>query len=82
MLDLQILKTLLVHGHSEENPVIALLIRGDHEINALKAEKIALVKSPMTLVNESTLEKLTGGSVGFVGPKGLNVYCQPSSKWR
>ncbi len=41
----QILKTMLVRGKTEEHPIVALLIRGDHELNPIKAEKHPLVAS-------------------------------------
>lgn len=67
----QIIKTLLVKG--EEVPVVALLLRGDHELNPLKAEKLAQVASPLTLIDEATLLATTHCQPGFVGPKDLNI---------
>lgn len=67
----QIVKTLLVKG--EEVPVVALLLRGDHELNPLKAEKLAQVASPLTLVDEATLLATAHCQPGFVGPKDLNI---------
>ncbi len=67
----QIIKTLLVKG--AEVPVVALLLRGDHELNPLKAEKLAQVASPLTLIDEATLLATTQCQPGFVGPKGLNI---------
>ncbi|MCS5710979.1 proline--tRNA ligase [Candidatus Berkiella aquae] len=67
----QILKTLLVKG--EEVPVVALLLRGDHELNAVKAEKLPEVASPLTLVDENTLLATAHCQAGFVGPKDLNI---------
>lgn len=69
----QMLKTLLVHGKTKEHPVVALLIRGDHELNPIKAEKHPLVESPCTLIPVEEVEKIAHCSPGFVGPKGLNV---------
>lgn len=67
----QIIKTLLVKG--EEVPVVALLLRGDHELNPLKAEKLPQVASPLTLIDEATLLATAQCQPGFVGPKGLNI---------
>ncbi len=66
-----ILKTLLVKGIDE--PVVALLLRGDDELNPIKAEKCPQVSAPLTLVDESTLKALTQCGPGFVGPKDLNI---------
>lgn len=66
-----ILKTLLVKGN--DVPVIALLLRGDHELNPLKAEKLPQVATPLTLVDEQQVKEVSGCSPGFVGPKGLNI---------
>jgi prolyl-tRNA synthetase len=67
----QILKTLLVKG--EEVPVVALLLRGDHELNPLKAEKLPQVAMPLTLVDEATLMATVNCQPGFVGPKDLTI---------
>lgn len=67
----QILKTLLVKG--EEVPVVALLLRGDHELNPLKAEKLPQVAMPLTLVDEATLVATVNCQPGFVGPKDLTI---------
>lgn len=66
-----ILKTLLVKG--TETPVVALLLRGDHELNPIKAEKLAEVASPLTLVDEKTVLEVAGCKPGFVGPMNLNI---------
>lgn len=69
----QILKTLLVRGKSSEHPVVALLVRGDHELNAIKAEKHPLVASPLELISIEEVQTIAGCGPGFVGPKGLNT---------
>lgn len=69
----QILKTLLVQGKTPEHPIIALLVRGDHELNPIKAEKHPLVASPLTLISVEDLQKIAGCEPGFVGPKDLNI---------
>ncbi len=66
-----ILKTLLVKG--AEVPVVALLVRGDDELNPVKAEKCPEVAAPLTLVDEATLRALTKCGPGFVGPKDLSI---------
>ncbi len=67
----QILKTLLVKGF--DVPVVALLLRGDHELNPLKAEKLPQVAMPLTLVDEATLLATVNCQPGFVGPKDLTI---------
>lgn len=69
----QILKTLLVAGKQKEHPVVALLLRGDHELNPIKAEKHPLVASPLTMLAVEELEKIAKCGPGFVGPKGLQI---------
>ncbi len=66
-----ILKTLLVKG--VDVPVVALLVRGDDELNPVKAEKCPEVATPLTLVDEATLRALTKCGPGFVGPKDLAI---------
>lgn len=66
-------KALLVQGVATEqnaSPVIALFLRGDHELNEIKAEKHPLIASPLTFATEEQLAEL-GLTAGFVGPQGL-----------
>ena len=69
----QSVKALLVQGIAEEGketPVIALFIRGDHELNEIKAEKHPLIASPLTFATEEQIAKF-GLTPGFCGPQGL-----------
>jgi prolyl-tRNA synthetase len=66
----RILKTLVVEG--EEGPV-ALVLRGDHELNALKAEKLPGVAAPLRLADEGAVRAATGAGPGSVGPRGLAI---------
>ncbi|HSM31618.1 MAG TPA: proline--tRNA ligase [Woeseiaceae bacterium] len=66
----QTLKTLIVEG--EEQPV-ALVLRGDHELNAIKAQKIPGVATPLTMADVDTVRRVTGCEPGFAGPIGLDV---------
>jgi len=66
----QTLKTLIVEG--DAGPV-ALVIRGDHELNAIKAERLAGVTSPLTMADARTVSEVTGCEPGFAGPIGLDV---------
>jgi prolyl-tRNA synthetase len=66
----QTVKTLIVEG--TKGPV-ALLVRGDHTLNEIKAEKLAGVKTPFTLASESTVRAASGTAPGSVGPVGLTI---------
>jgi prolyl-tRNA synthetase len=63
------LKTLIVLG--EDGGAVALVIRGDHELNAVKAEKLPGVAAPLRMANAETVRAATGCEPGFVGPVGL-----------
>ncbi len=66
----QTLKTLLVQG--EKGPV-AILLRGDHELNQLKAVKVPEIESPLQMAGADVIEKTTGVQAGSVGPIGLEI---------
>jgi prolyl-tRNA synthetase len=66
----QTLKTLIVEG--TDGP-IALALRGDHELNAVKAQKIPGVASPLTMASPESIAKAIGCGPGFVGPVGLTI---------
>ena len=66
----QCLKTLLVAG-SAGTPV-ALLLRGDHELNAVKAQKLDGVATPLRLASAAEVQAATGSEPGFLGPVGLD----------
>jgi prolyl-tRNA synthetase len=68
----QCLKTLLVEG-AEENSVVALVLRGDHELNEIKAEKHPLVASPLTFATPEKVREVCGANIGSVGPIGLDI---------
>ena len=57
----QCVKTLIVHG--EDGPV-AIVLRGDHELNQVKAEKLDGVKAPLAFASDADIEAATGASVG------------------
>lgn len=66
-------KALLVQGVADEKghvPVVALFLRGDHELNEIKAEKHAVIASPLTFATEEQIAAL-GLVTGFIGPQGL-----------
>ncbi len=69
------LKTLIVEG-SDGTP-LALLLRGDHELNALKAQKLPGVANPLRMASAAAVQVATGcapGSIGPLGLKALRVY--------
>ena len=66
-------KTLIVKGASEEQPLVALIIRGDHELNEVKAEKLAEVASPFEFADEAAIKAKIGAGVGSLGPVNLNI---------
>ena len=69
----QSVKALLVQGQVDEHgntPVIALFLRGDHELNEIKAEKHPLIAAPLSFATEEQISAL-GLKTGFIGPQGL-----------
>lgn len=69
----QIIKTLLVKGDSDENAVVALLLRGDHELNEIKAEKIDGIASPFEFATDEQIFAAIGCKAGSLGPLGLTI---------
>ena len=65
----QCLKTLLVAG--SDGGVVALLVRGDHELNAIKAQKLAAVANPLRMASIEQCVAASGVEPGFIGPRGL-----------
>ena len=68
----QCVKTLLVDGE-EENSVVALVLRGDHELNEIKASHLEGVASPLCFASDEQIRQAAGCSAGSIGPVGLNV---------
>jgi prolyl-tRNA synthetase len=64
----QCVKTLLVRGR---DGLVALCLRGDHEINAVKAGKLAELPDESVLASEEEILAATGTRPGFIGPVGL-----------
>ncbi|NND81980.1 MAG: proline--tRNA ligase [Gammaproteobacteria bacterium] len=65
------IKTLLVKG--ADNPAIALVLRGDHELNELKAEKHPAVATPLQWLSEDEVEAAVNCSVGSIGVVDLPI---------
>jgi len=64
-------KTLLVEG--TEGGVVALCLRGDHELNAVKAQNLPQVASPLKLASAAAVAELGGTEPGYIGPVGLRI---------
>lgn len=72
----QTVKTLVVLGEAsedEEQPLVALVIRGDHTLNELKAEKLEGVHSPFTLASDEQIHNTLGVKPGSIGPINLAI---------
>jgi len=54
-------------------PLIALVVRGDHELNDIKAEKLRGIAQPLKFASEQQVLAVTGAKPGSVGPIGLNI---------
>lgn len=67
----QCLKTLIVRG--ENDTLVALLLRGDHELNPIKAEKVSGVLSPLQFASDEEILSACGCKPGSIGPIGLNI---------
>lgn len=71
----QTVKTLIVEGVDDGNgkpTLVALILRGDHTLNEIKAEKLSQVKSPLTFASEEAM-KNAGLHKGFIGVFDLNM---------
>ena len=67
----QCLKTLLVAG--TEAPAVALLLRGDHELNVHKAQALDAVAAPLRMLSAAQVEAAAGVPPGSLGPLGLEL---------
>lgn len=68
----QTIKTLIVNG-DDDNTVVALVLRGDHELNEIKAEKLEGIAEPLTFACDEAVKGATGCQPGSVGPVGLMI---------
>lgn len=65
----QTVKTLIVHAaEGQECPLVALMVRGDHELNEIKAEKLPQVANPLTFASDEEIRALVGAGTGSLGP--------------
>ncbi len=68
----QSVKTLIIQG-AEDAPLIALVVRGDHELNAVKIEKLLGLTTPMTFASNDQIRATLGCGAGSLGPVGLTI---------
>jgi prolyl-tRNA synthetase len=69
-------KTLLIVGEAtKENkaPIVALVLRGDHKLNEVKAENLAQISSPLTFATDEQILAAAGCNAGSIGPVGLSI---------
>ena len=65
----QCVKTLIVRG--AEAPLVAIVLRGDHEMNLTKVGRLSAVEKPVTFAAEGAIQDALGCSTGSIGPVGL-----------
>lgn len=67
-------KTLIVEAdESCEHPFVAIILRGDHQLNDIKSEKHPLIASPLVLADEEKVSAHIGCKFGSIGPVNLNL---------
>ena len=68
------IKTLVVEASDQcETTVVALLVRGDHELNPIKAEKLCQVASPLKMADKEVIRDVIGAGPGSLGPVNLPI---------
>ena len=67
----QCLKTLIIK--SEDDGLIALILRGDHELNRTKTEKLSSVMKPLTFANNDEIMSTIGCDAGSIGPINISI---------
>ena len=68
------IKTLIVRG-AKENTLVALIVRGDHTLNEIKAANHPAVASPLEFAGDAEIFDACGAYPGSLGPKDLNIPC-------
>jgi prolyl-tRNA synthetase len=68
------IKTLMVHG-VEKGTLVALIVRGDHELNEIKAANLEQVASPLVFASEAEIRAAIGAGPGSLGPVNLPIPC-------
>lgn len=65
------LKTLIVNGAKDD--LVALLVRGDHDLNRIKAEQLDSVASPLSFASSDAIKLKLGCGIGSLGPVNLGI---------
>ena len=69
-------KTLIVKASEEsEHELVALMVRGDHELNEIKAEHLPEVAIPLEMASDAEVKASLGAGFGSLGPVGLTIPC-------
>lgn len=68
------IKLIVVEGSSEEHPLVAFALRGDHELNEVKAQNHSLVKEPLTMASDVAIEAAFGAKPGSLGVVNCPIY--------
>ena len=68
----QTVKTLLVKG---EETLVALVLRGDHQLNIPKVSALRGIAQPFAFADEADIRKVVGASLGSIGPVELKIRC-------
>lgn len=66
-----VVKTLIVKGLQDS--LVAICLRGDHQLNEIKVEKHPLVAAPLQMASDEEIKQAVGASAGSVGPVGLSI---------
>lgn len=69
----KMIKIFIVKGSKKKNPLIAILIRGDHNLNIIKIKKINSILSPLYILNDEEIYNYLGIKSIFLGPLGLKI---------
>ncbi len=67
----RMVKTLVVDA--ADGGLVALVLRGDHDLNAVKAQKQNGVAAPLRMADGARIVSLAGCEPGFLGPVGLRL---------
>lgn len=67
----QCLKTLIVYG--KEDDLVALVLRGDHQLNVIKAAKHPLIASPVVFASNEEIKEAIGCEIGSIGIIDLKI---------
>jgi len=66
-------KTLLVAAEGEDGGLVALVLRGDHQLNSVKAEKLEGLAAPLRMATPEEARSACGAGFGSLGPVGLDL---------